>query len=284
MKNEKIDLFKKIGFMQGRLSAPIDNQIQSFPWETWQDEFAIGHKHNFNLIEWTIDTNKFNQNPLLTPDGQDQILKLIKRYNLEINSLTGDCFMQSPFWKNSGNTEEKLKLDFLKVIHGCINLNIKYIVVPLVDNGRLESKKQEASLVNFLMSLDNLLDKSNTSILFESDFSPLELSTFINQLNPKTFGINYDIGNSASLGFDPKHELEAYGNRVKNVHVKDRLLHGTTVPLGTGNANFPLVFSELKKIKYEGNYILQTARSSDDNHLSAILEYREMLACFLSQT
>ena len=45
-----------------------------------------------------------------------------------------------------------------------------------------------------------------------------------------------DIGNSASLGLNPLDEFEAFGDRILNVHVKDRVLGGTTVPLGLGNA------------------------------------------------
>ena len=56
---------------------------------------------------------------------------------------------------------------------------------------------------------------------------------------------NYDIGNSASLGYDPIVELNAYGHKILNVHVKDRKLKGTTVPLGSGDANIKLVFSKL---------------------------------------
>jgi hypothetical protein len=75
---------------------------------------------------------------------------------------------------------------------------------------------------------------------------------------------NYDIGNSASLGFNPEEELDAYGQRILNVHVKDRKLGGTTVPLGTGNANLDLVFKELNEINYSGGITMQAARGDDD--------------------
>ena len=72
------------------------------------------------------------------------------------------------------------------------------------------------------------------------------------------------------MGFDPYEEFKAYGKRITNVHVKDRLLHGTTVPLGDGNANFEKVFQLLNDYSYEGNYILQTARSSTGDHLGVL--------------
>jgi len=90
------------------------------------------------------------------------------------------------------------------------------------------------------------------------------------------FGINYDIGNSASMGYDPTEEFLAYGSRVFNVHVKDRSLGGATVPLGLGVAQFDLVFERLSRSKYEGNFILQTARAENGDHVGALSHYRNL--------
>jgi hexulose-6-phosphate isomerase len=61
-----------------------------------------------------------------------------------------------------------------------------------------------------------------------------------------------------------------------NVHVKDRLLGGTTVPLGAGNAQFDVVFAELAKVGYAGAYILQTARAAEGHHAEVLCKYRDM--------
>jgi L-ribulose-5-phosphate 3-epimerase len=74
--------------------------------------------------------------------------------------------------------------------------------------------------------------------------------------------MTYDIGNSASLGYDASEEIYAYGERIVNVHVKDRLKGDTNVPLGQGHADFETVFSALNKISYSGPLILQVARNS----------------------
>ncbi len=93
---------------------------------------------------------------------------------------------------------------------------------------------------------------------------------------------NYDIGNSASLGFDPDTELEAYGNKILNVNVKDRQLGGTTVPLGTGSADIQGVFQKLNEIGYSGGITMQAARGENDidiakEQLSYTLEIIEHL-------
>ena len=69
------------------------------------------------------------------------------------------------------------------------------------------------------------------------------------------FGINYDSGNSASLGFDAAEEWASYSSRILNVHIKDRLLAGSTVPLGEGNVDFSNLFLMIHKYNYQG-YVL----------------------------
>jgi hexulose-6-phosphate isomerase len=130
--------------------------------------------------------------------------------------------------------------------------------------------------------LATFASRFDATIVFECDYKPRELARFIAQLGPE-YGINYDIGNSASLGYDPVEEIHAYGSRILNVHVKDRIRGGTTVPLGTGNANFPAAFSALRRARYDGNYILQTARATQGDHAAVLRRYRDMTERWLGE-
>jgi hexulose-6-phosphate isomerase len=268
------ELIKKIGFMQGRLSPMVDGKIQSFPGDTWQEEFGIAKDLNFSLMEWTLDQEGLYENPLMNKSGHQEIFKLCSEFEIHIDSLTGDCFMQAPFWKVEKNKSSKLKDDFVNVCKNCSEIGISILVVPLVDNGRIDNIEQENILINFLRCQEEFLFENNIRIAFESDFIPQELKRFIGRLNADVFGVNYDIGNSAALGFDPKEEFENYGHRILNVHIKDRILAGTTVPLGNGNANFSLIYSSLQELDYKGNYILQTARAVDGEDAECLSLYQ----------
>jgi hexulose-6-phosphate isomerase len=273
----------RIGFMQGRFSPIIDGRIQSFPWPYWQDESHLAEQHGFQLMEWTLDQERLYNNPLLTEAGQSEIRDLCQRHKLVIPSLTGDCFMQAPLWKEQGDARTALEHDFREIAKGCVAVGISMIVVPLVDNGRLENIEQEDTLVAYLETLAEFLASNALKVVFESDFAPAELARFISRLDPALFGINYDIGNSAALGFNPAEEIAAYGARIVNVHVKDRILGGTTVPLGAGDADFEAVFAALAKAGYSGNYILQTARAADEDHAGTLSRYRDMTAEWLNR-
>lgn len=269
--------------MQGRLSPLVDGRIQAFPWDCWQQEFRIGKENGFRLIEWTLDQDRLYENPLMTAAGQDEIRALCRQYGFTVFSLTGDCFMQAPFWKVDGAQRVALQADFMAIARACAAVGITMMVVPLVDNGRIDTSEQEDALVEYLQSEAEFFAANGLKVVFESDFKPVELARFIDRLDAQLFGINHDIGNSASLGLDPSEEFAAFGHRILNVHIKDRVLGGTTVPLGTGNADFDTVFAVLNRVGYRGNFILQTARATEDNHAEVLCRYRDMAHAWLAR-
>jgi hexulose-6-phosphate isomerase len=269
---------RRIGFMQGRFSPEINGKIQAFPWPYWEEEFQLAAQHGFGIMEWTLDHERLFENPLMTEKGKKAIKTLSDRFGLRVPSVTGDFFMQAPFFKVTGERQKQFFGELVHVIEACAELNISTLVIPLVDASRVESDEQSNVLISQMNSLDGLLSKSGVRVLFESDLSPIDLAKFIGHFPADTYGINYDIGNSASLGFSSATEISSYGNSIGNVHVKDRLLAGTTVPLGEGAADLPGTLSLLEKSGYTGNYILQTARSPNGAHGEVLCKYRDFVA------
>jgi L-ribulose-5-phosphate 3-epimerase len=267
--------------MQGRLSALVDGKIQAFPWEEWRQEFPRAKALGLGRMEWTLDQERLRDNPLTAAAGRAEILRLALENAVEIPSLTGDCFMQAPFWKTSGNAQQALLADLDLVLISAAALGIEFIVIPLVDNGRIENPEQAGVLLRALLDRSASLAEQRLKIVFESDAPPAELARFIANFPHEVFGINYDIGNSASLGYDCGEEISRYAPRILNVHVKDRLRGGTTVPLGTGAAQLATAIRELEQAGYRGQYILQTARAVD--HGDALARYREMTVRWIEE-
>ena len=269
--------------MQGRLSPPVDGRIQAFPHDWWREEFALADEADFRIMEWTLDHERFHENPLMTSSGRREIQRLSEKFGVVVPSLTGDCFMQAPFWKTSGKKRHELQGIVYSVLNACHAAGINTVVVPLVDQGSLADEGEEAVFVRFLLGLVEDLDRLGLRLAMECDLPPAALAAFIERFPPGLFGINYDIGNSASLGFDPAEEFAAYGTRIVNVHVKDRHLGGNTVALGEGNADFDAVFAELAKLGYSGNLILQTARDPAGEHLSSLIRFGEMTVDWMTR-
>lgn len=274
----------EIGFMQGRLSDRIDGKIQAFPWRDWESEFQSAQALGLGLLEWTLDQERLHENPLMTAAGQARIRELSARHGVRVLSLTGDCFMQAPFYKVDGAAREALLADLWAILDASEQVGIRYVLIPLVDNGSLQTTEHERTLLEGVLPMRQRLVSAGMKIIFESDFGPARLAEFIERLPRDAFGINYDIGNSAALGFSPADEIGSYGHRIDNVHVKDRKLHGTTVPLGTGDADFPAAFGALHKAGYAGHFILQTARADDNDHTGALARYRDMTRAWWRQS
>ena len=259
---------KRIGFMQGRLLNRINKQIQYFPDKNWQKEIEIAKFNNFNLMEWTINYENIKNNPLYNGDLKD-LKSILKNKKFRIQTVTCDFFMQRPFFKEKKKPKVKRYIsDLLKVINNCSKLKFKYIVLPLVDNSSIKDKNEEKLLIDGLKRM--IIPKlKKLKILFEIDYNPKLILPFIKKFNSKKIGINYDTGNSAGLNYDFNDEVK-YFKYVKNIHIKDRKKFGTTVRLGRGNWKYKTFFKKMKKLDYKGFFILQTARSKNNNHLQEL--------------
>ena len=259
----------KIGMMQGRLSPQYLGKIQCFPVNNWEQELRDCKNLGIELVEWTIDEIFYDQNPIVSKAGTNYINEILAELDLRVPSVTCDYFMENPFWGKDGNkTYGKLKT----IIEGMIDIESRLLVIPLVDNSSLKNTHEYQAEIFHKLLHD--YEKETVFIVFETDLNPRKSKEFISEFDPMQFGINYDIGNSASLGYDVDEEFREYGERILNVHVKDREFKGNTVPLGAGAANFQAVVGNLRALNYQGNYILQTARAGDNAHVEAIKKYK----------
>jgi len=271
----------KIGFMQGRLSKIERGRIQSFPFSNWTNEFTLAKKNSFKIIEWTIDSFKIDDNPILTKKGIHKIKYLKKETGIKIDSITCDFFMENPFYKQEKkglNSLEYLK----KILTASKILNIKYIVLPIVDFSSVKKKIEKEKLINNIKLLEKLIP-NKSKILFETDFAPMENLKFIKNFNTKKFGLNYDTGNSAHLGNDVKSEMKIFFKYIDNIHIKDRKKNKSTIGLGKGDFDFKFFFKFLKSKKYSKNLILQTARSPQNRHLHLLKKNRSFISSLINE-
>lgn len=258
----------RIGFMQGRLVDKINKKIQYFPDNNWYEEIKLAKSEKFNLMEWTINYENIKKNPLFNGKIK-KLSKIISNNEFQIKSVTCDFFMQKPFFKEKLNYKKKQYIeDVIKVIKNCNKLKFKYIILPLVDNSSVLNIKQEKNLIQTIKK-EIFPQLKNLKILFEIDYEPRKVLTFIKKFNSNKVGINYDTGNSASLNYNIIDEMK-YFKYVKNIHIKDRKKFGNTVRLGKGNWNHKAFFNKIKKIKYKGYFILQTARSNNRRHVEEL--------------
>ena len=274
-------LTNEIGIMQGRLSPRIDGKIQAYPASTWQKEFEIAQEIGYAAIEWIVE-KPVETNALMTDSGKAEIKKVIASTGVRIDYVCADIFMQQPLVRMTEEIKSQNKGYLLEILKNAKEVGAIGVEIPFVDNSSIKNDKEKQEFIDAMQEAFNLAKDLDIKISLETDLSPIAFKELLEQIDLDFIQANYDIGNSASLGFDPEEELDAYGQRILNVHVKDRKLGGTTVPLGTGSADIQGVFQKLNEIGYVGGITMQAARGENDidiakEQLSYTLEIIEHL-------
>jgi hexulose-6-phosphate isomerase len=256
-------LTNEIGIMQGRLSPRIDGKIQAYPASTWQKEFEIAQEIGYAAIEWIIE-KPVETNALMTDSGKAEIKKIIASTGVRIDYVCADIFMQQPLVRMTKDSKSQNKEYLSAILKNAKEVGAIGVEIPFVDNSSIKSENEKLEFIDVMQDAFKLAKDLDLKLSLETDLPPIEFRELLENIDLDHVQANYDIGNSASLGFDPREELEAYGLKILNVHVKDRKLGSTTVPLGTGNANINFVLQKLQEIGYRGGLTMQAARGEND--------------------
>ncbi len=271
----------EIGFMQGRLVPQVNGRIQAFPAAHWRDEFRLAQEHGFASIEFIFEADDFQKNPLLSPEGRDEIRSLVERFRVPVSAICADYFMDRPFFRCSPAAREESQTMLRWLVDAAADIGAKRVEIPCVDHASIKTEEEKRQIQASVSAVLPLAEHHGIEIVFETSLAPAEFREFLERFSHPLIRANFDSGNSASLGFEPVQELTILGPLIGNIHIKDRLLGGTTVPLGTGHADFPAIFSTLAKVGYRGPFILQTAR--DPDHVGTAVRYRDQVRAYLTR-
>jgi len=250
--------------MQGRLLPPIDNRIQCFPGIHWEREFALAADLGYQHIEWIYEIAYHEHNPLIDSNGINRIQQLIQSSGVSIVSICADYFMDIPYLTADESQRAELQNKLCWLIGQAGELGARYIDLPFVDASKINSRDDFEQVVEFVSPALEFAQKSGVKICLETDLDPKMIVDLLKLFSSDSLGVNYDSGNSASLGYNVEDEFSGYGERVSTIHVKDRALNGGTVPLGTGDVDFSAFFAQIKKCSFNGPIVIQASREGEN--------------------
>jgi len=252
-----------IGVMQGRLVPKYQGRYQAHPVDYWQEEFEIANKTGLDCIEFILDFNDAEKNPLLKAGGVEEILSVCDKTKVKVTTVCADYFMEAPLHSTDETVAEKSLNVLNRLLDASLQLGVTDIVIPCVDQSTLDGAEAVERFANQISSVIPVIEDKNINLSLETDLAPKPFVELLNKIGSERVTINYDIGNSAALGFDPVEELNAYGNRITDIHIKDRILGAGPVTLGEGNADFVKFFNKLKEFDYKGPFIMQAYRDDE---------------------
>ena len=251
---------KLLGVMQGRLLPKYKGRYQAHPFGYWQNEFLYAANFGLDCIEYILDFENAVSNPLLTKKGRNEIKSYVARTGVKVISICADYFMEAPLHAE----DDKQVIESLSILHQLINasvdLGVKDIVIPCVDQSSIKNFLLRDRFQEVLTEIIPVAQKNSINLSLETDLSPSKFAELLNKIDSKYVTVNYDIGNSASHGYDPVEETAAYGERISDIHIKDRVFGGGSVKLGTGDADIPGFFKLLEVLDYRGPFIMQAYR------------------------
>ena len=252
-----------IGVMQGRLLPKYQGRYQSHPVGYWQEEFPKAAKLGLDCIEFILDFNDAEANPLLRPGGVDEILRVAEQTGVTVRTVCADYFIEAPLHHPDKEIANR-SIDVLhRLLHNGKALQLTDIVVPCVDHSSMRDAEAENRFVRQMLGLIDTAEICGINLSLETDLPPQAFAALLERFGSARVTVNYDSGNSAALGFDPVEEFACYGARVSDIHIKDRILGGGSVVLGTGSAQFEKFMNALAPLDYRGPFIMQAFRDDE---------------------
>jgi L-ribulose-5-phosphate 3-epimerase UlaE len=252
-----------IGVMQGRLLPKYQGRYQAHPVGYWQKEFEIAQHTGLDCIEFILDFNDAKDNPVLSKDGIEEIKAMIGKTGVKVQTICADYFMEAPLHSEEQLVADQSQRIMIKLLNSAVELGVTDIVIPCVDQSSLNGQHMADLFVERLTPIVKIAEELGVNLSLETDLAPQPFAELLERFKSDRVTVNYDIGNSAALGYNPVQELNAYGAMITDIHIKDRVLGGGPVILGEGAADFGALFKKLKELNYQGPFIMQAYRDEE---------------------
>ena len=273
---------KSFGVMQGRLLPKYKGNYQAHPQGNWEKEFQLAKDLSLNCIEFILDDLSISNNPLLKKEGLLQIQSRVEETNVEVKSICADYFMKFPFFCCNDIELKRRQEIFKSLVRASKEINSNIIVLPCVDESKLKSSFFK-EFVDNVIPIANYSAEFGVKLALETDLPPKEFKYLIDLFPIDTVFVNYDIGNSASLGYSIDQEFSQYAKNIVDIHIKDRILNGGPVFLGQGNADLNKAIQLIEKYNLnEIPLIMQAYR--DEEGLKIFQEQRDLFIALWSQS
>jgi L-ribulose-5-phosphate 3-epimerase len=264
----------RIGIMQGRLSPPEGSQLQSFPRNSWREEFARARQVGIDYIEWIFDDHDGSANPIRSKKGRETIRQLKDEYGIGVPAICMDWLIDYPLIRCDSDARRKREDVLHQLLHWGQEIGVSRVVLPFIDASSIRTEQEKATAIQVLNTALPIAKRIGVELHIEADFNPADFKAFLDRVDDPSVRVNYDSGNSSGLGYSASEEFKAYGSRIGSIHIKDRLRKedGTveSKPLGGGSAKFDDVFANIRKIGYTGGFTLQAARDREGDEINWI--------------
>jgi len=219
-------------------------------------------------LELIYEGAEQKDNPLAIHDGEPLLQEITSHYGVVAISVCADRLLESPVVASDLADRAILANELCDALPRWSAGGIERVVLPFVDANRIRGPNGQDAVAAWMGSVLPAAEAAGIELHLEADLDPNSMRALLNRLDHPLIRVNYDTGNSASLGYDTYDELEAYGSRIGSIHIKDRVRNGGSVPLGEGDADIELALRGLHDLGFEGDLVLQVVRAPDGREVN----------------
>tara|TARA_B110000967_G_C18861831_1_gene550434 strand:- start:299 stop:1135 length:837 start_codon:yes stop_codon:yes gene_type:complete len=243
-------------FVQGRFSDEVAGIFQYFPINSWEKEFYLAKRLNFDSVEWIISDLS---NPIFNSLFSKVIKKVLIKNKMKISSISMDMIMDNPLHKL---TKSKIVWLSNRIKNSMKFFNIKRISIPIEERSRFNNKNEKKLALNNLALIYKKLSPKY-KVCIETDMSPVSLINILSEKRFKKLGILLDLGNTRAHGFNIEDYFRLFPEKIYSIHVKYReKSYGKTQILKKNNFHeLKFLVKNIKVLKNLEDISFQTFKS-----------------------
>ena len=162
----------KLDVMQGRLLPKYRSRYQAHPVGYWQHEFKLAQGIQLDCIEFILDYNDYELNPLTNSKGVQEIKAISAKTGVEVHSICADYFMEAPLHTEAQNVADRSYKVMVDLLNTAADLGVSDIVIPCVDGASLQQNTN--SRIRFIQQMSKITpiaETLNVNLSLETDLS-----------------------------------------------------------------------------------------------------------------
>ncbi len=179
-----------IGVMQGRLLPKYQGRYQAHPVGYWQDEFPIAQKLGLDCIEFILDYNDAEQNPLMTWEGCKEIQAVCERTGVKVMSVCADYFMEAPLHSENNQKSERSIEVLQQLLKTAAELGVRDIVIPCVDQSSIKNEQVRAIFIETITTVIPNAERSGVNLSLETDLDAKQFGELLSSLDSPKVTVN----------------------------------------------------------------------------------------------
>jgi hexulose-6-phosphate isomerase len=261
------------------------------PDTSWREKLEIARDAGFDFIEISVDETDLRLSRLdWNQEERISLVKDIAETGVRIPSMCLSGHRKFPLGSEDSAIREKALEIMKKAIELAVDLGIRNIQLAGYDvyytAGNVNTR---LNFLNGLKQATAWASKAEVMLSMEIMDHPLmnSISRFLEyaeEISSPWFTVYPDVGNLSAWGNDVEKEFTRGIHKVSAIHLKDTLAVSGVfngkfkeVPFGEGCVDFPLFFSILKKLNYQGPFLIEMWTEKSEDPIAEIRKARKWI-------